>query len=209
MLTPNLLDADDTMLERAPASASAGHVLPPVNHKSSLVVGSGPRAALASAQEQAAANESASFNFGRLRSLLPSDNEADATLRKSSSTPAALSKMGLGQAMHPTSPKSRLGGGAGGPMRRVSTFSTPLTARRSSAFMWTMDVHRDFETAVQTLMSRVRAAAAAIARNRLPALLRLADPDSAARLCAGARRERARPKRGARPDEVRGGGGAD
>lgn len=149
--------AEAAAQRRAPASASPGPALPPVNHNSTLVAGFGPRPALDSAKEQAAANDSASFNFGRLRSLLPTENDGDAMMRKSSSTPAALSKMGLGLAAGLNSPKSRLAGGPG-PMRRVSTFSTPLTARRMNSFMWTMDVHRDFETAVQTLASRVRAA---------------------------------------------------
>ncbi|KAG8460289.1 hypothetical protein KFE25_011780 [Diacronema lutheri] len=143
----------DEQHARAPASASpgpSGPTLPPVNHNSSLVAGFGPRPVLASAKEQATANEAASFNFGRMRSLLSTADD-DTTMRKSLSTPAALSKMGMPTSL--LSPKSR-GSGAGGPMRRVSTACTPLTARRCNSFMWSMDVHRDFETAVQTLVSR-------------------------------------------------------
>ncbi|KAJ1623772.1 hypothetical protein T492DRAFT_1052599 [Pavlovales sp. CCMP2436] len=71
-------------------------------------------------------------------------------MRKISSAPVALNTLG---GIRGGPPSSTGGSRSGGPMRRVAT-SINLPARRSNAFMWTMEMHRDFENAVQTLVSR-------------------------------------------------------
>mmetsp|Transcript_4483 Transcript_4483/g.12570 ORF Transcript_4483/g.12570 Transcript_4483/m.12570 type:complete len:276 (+) Transcript_4483:332-1159(+) len=125
--------------------------IPPVNHRSPLIAANAPQDATSS--QGPSGSDATSFNFGHLRSALaPGDDSPDA-LRKVVSAPHSMHKM----AGSPTSPKTRARlAGNGGPMRRVATATTSLTMRRSTSFMWTMDVHRDFESAVQTLVSRGR-----------------------------------------------------
>mmetsp|Transcript_3742 Transcript_3742/g.10841 ORF Transcript_3742/g.10841 Transcript_3742/m.10841 type:complete len:264 (-) Transcript_3742:258-1049(-) len=122
--------------------------IPPVNHKSPLIAASSPTGFFLGAAHQAASDAS-SFNLGKMCSALPTSPEH---MRKISSAPHDMHKL---QGSRLGSPKSRARvSGAGGPMRRVATSTTPLSMRRAQSFMWTMDVHRDFESAIQTLVSR-------------------------------------------------------
>jgi len=135
--------------------AGGGRPLPPVNYNSSLVADHGrPPSALL---EAAVAQDSSAFNFGRLAAELNPPNVSaasirSASMRKISSAPVALNTLG---GIRGGPPSSTGGSRSGGPMRRVAT-SINLPARRSNAFMWTMEMHRDFENAVQTLVSRGR-----------------------------------------------------
>jgi hypothetical protein len=124
-----------------------------VNFNSPLVIGYGAQPTiLDSAREQELANDSAAFSVGRLRSALSVETAHSEMMRKVATAPIALNYLAVDAGV--SSPRSQQR--SGGPMRRVSTSIGPLSQRRTTSFMWSMDVHRDFEHAVQTLLSRVR-----------------------------------------------------
>lgn len=141
-------------MEKTERDAGSTPPLPPINYSSPLVVGySTIPTTLDSAREHELAKDSASFGVGRLRSALSAEDAHGEMMRKVSTAPIALNYMAVGVRI--SSPNTRNRSGAG-PMRRVSTSIGPLSQRRATSFMWSMEVHRDFEHAVQTLLSRVR-----------------------------------------------------
>lgn len=125
--------------------------IPPVNFNSPLVaVGQGPRRVTFDGGDDANLHED-TFAVDGLKTALRDEGTrlSEAELRKTASAPHSMHK--LGDAV-----SGKCKGRSGGPMRRVATSIGPLALRRNNSFMWTMEVHRDFETAVQALMSRVR-----------------------------------------------------
>jgi len=124
--------------------------MPPVNCNSPLVaVMTNPAPGVGAS---GSTEPPASFKFGPMaRALRDEDRES---MRKTASAPHSMNKLGGGS--HVLSPKALNRHGGAGPIRRVSTAMAPLSMRRPSTFMWTMDVHRDFESAVQSLISKGR-----------------------------------------------------
>lgn len=225
------MDASQPGTSSDRAAGSTTPPLPPVNYHSPLVVGYGTQPTiLKSAREQELASDTTSFGVGQLRSALSVETAAHGEMmRKVSTAPIALNYLAVGASSPTTQSRS------GGPMRRVSTSIGPLSQRRPTLFMWSMEVHRDFEHAVQTLLSRVssgsrrhscvtmilldfvlhgvraRACQLRMPRDPHPAHsgILFAPGDSLVHLDrAGTGHERYRTRRGARSDEARGPGGA-